>query len=1280
MIKRKIPFLLCSAALGLLLIGCSKKTTKKDTTKKPNVTTGSKTTDNTTTKKTTQKQTTTKETTTENKVLCTGFKVFLRGEEYSSENNSLDYFFGEDYFKDIVVKAIYDDGTTKKVTNYTIDTTINEKTGVGDYTAVIKYLDFDGVTINVTIKASEGSVTNFKVANKIYDGKKPVVNYETNSDGEVTIQYKNYAALDETYTNEAPTAVGAYNCRIEISATENCSAVSETCTFIITKKGIKPLESGEYDDKVYQNIATGSELELDIPGFDSNFMKLLKYDNEAEDYVEVNSLKATTGNTLFRIALKDDNTYFEGSDESVRYLDYSWQILDPTSFITKIVYKDKEISLQELIDTPLEIGSSVSFTTVSGYSAYLADYYNYSMSAVQEGKYMYVLIKQGSNIIYRHELKKACSCLDTVTINGTVYAVGSEDIYYYTSSEEKEIKLVFSEAKADFLLETGGYDRLENPTEYTVKNANKRLQLWRVIDEGSSQKICNIYIVAEDPIKSMSAIKYDIKTGNIFTQAVNFDGDYYTVYGSDNTFDLGLDISLNEGYEDCTVRILDRDTQKEFDFKNIKEYVGEYIYYVVEISRGGKVIDKKNVESRFNVIKLNGSETYFYNRGTACSMLRESLDSENKLDVNFSLFNEGVSAYLYLEGEDHAKRTYTQEGVYLEHLCYAAEIYGEYYRFNLECIVIVNMDSRDIGRFQLTYHEEYNPSSNYLTTIYNAHDYSHHGYNAFYNDLESYSIDHINVSSDLRLDESQYTITSAELINDEEKKITYFKVIVNRDSTTKTIYLFVGTDSTLTYSLDIEKNRFRGYDAYGNYTVYQVENDTINITNATCGSYYYVDFVSKAKITIISPDNKTKDLGTDDEIYDLTFDEEGTYYLEVENSKGKKTYTINVSGDFRDLCDISIGNDPNRTVLYYRTYNDNNLSISSKTSTIKGYLGDVISLIRNGKATLNVDGLLVDRAYTDIDLTNKITGDNVTLDVLYDEENKPYVVIYADVAMFEEDGMTTLVIYLCEKPKADLALIFGDSEYQIGNDDDPLDLTEMSWFGYYLSVNEPYNTFTLSVNKVYDDYTNALVFLPFMSESGFTSCSIGYLEQNEYVYRVTNAETLTLTASLSKDYYYPYTVLVLPQGTTDEDILGDLNYFSFILDKPAYIFDITVGKNDYYATVSTNMNNGEPMFDTNASDIETEDNAYSDLVFYLGKEEKKNIIANRYKFMITSELGIAGSLYTMDDSVLCPQDGEVELPVQEDDGVYYVQFYYDADYIDCGSAVITLILDDEPAE
>ena len=121
--------------------------------------------------------------------------------------------------------------------------------------------------LNVIVQKAESSVTNISSLDKTYDGSAvSSPTYNVVGDGTVTVEYKAKDAEDNAYTTVAPKDAGKYVVRVNVAATENYNATSETANFEIAKKSVTVTATAP--DKVYDgtNDVDESAIVLEFSG------------------------------------------------------------------------------------------------------------------------------------------------------------------------------------------------------------------------------------------------------------------------------------------------------------------------------------------------------------------------------------------------------------------------------------------------------------------------------------------------------------------------------------------------------------------------------------------------------------------------------------------------------------------------------------------------------------------------------------------------------------------------------------------------------------------------------------------------------------------------------------------------------------------------------------------------------------------------------------------------------------------------------------------------------
>ena len=104
------------------------------------------------------------------------------------------------------------------------------------------YVEADGnqapsiISVDVNISKADGSISNISDISKVYDGVAvSAPTFESNGNGDVTVEYKAKGEDDSEYTNEAPVNVGEYVVRITVGDGTNHKMTSETASFSISR-------------------------------------------------------------------------------------------------------------------------------------------------------------------------------------------------------------------------------------------------------------------------------------------------------------------------------------------------------------------------------------------------------------------------------------------------------------------------------------------------------------------------------------------------------------------------------------------------------------------------------------------------------------------------------------------------------------------------------------------------------------------------------------------------------------------------------------------------------------------------------------------------------------------------------------------------------------------------------------------------------------------------------------------------------------------------------------
>ncbi len=1207
-------------------------------------------------------------------------KVYVDDEEYSSTNNTIEFNYGDEYniSDHLTVKEVGTvTGTETTITDFSVATELQATSNSGTYSALVKYGDYEDTELTIVVNKVDSKINSFEAKSKVYDAKDVVVNYSTNNDANVKLYYKLDGAEDSTYTDVAPKTAGYYVCKIEVEADDNYNATSDTCEFYILKKPVKtPLS--EWEDGKITSFSTGSEQTLNITDFNSSIMSIYGKDSDDKYTVKLENVKNTLGLKEFKIKLTDENYYFEDTNEDLE-CDYDWNIID-SNIITSVTYDGQPMTFAEFIAMEYYMPVYVSFTTIDGYSAYITDDKGYGQYSIDEFEYRYFVIKYGTTELCHIKLSVGTTCLEAVKINGERYSV-AENVYYYIKDTDEKIEIEFINPTSAFSYSSDTpYGVGQNPTDNLVlTKGNHWVQLQKSRGSNSYSIFCDIYIIDDDPIESLNVIRYSIARDELFVESVEADSRGTFSTNSNMDFAVGLDVELKEEYKDCTVRVLNRDSGGDADFVQFwqNNYNGNnysiWSYVLIEIVKDNKVIYSTQVTIENDYLPIKDSYA-INNRGVVEAALLVS-NSERK--AAFELEGSNPGGTLLVNGEEITSKTYEVDGIYREKITYTKELYGQVFSLEFYLNVIVSEDSHDFGTISCKFDQSAQYTNN--TASIREYDYS----NVFNNYFYLYSIEHFDKTK-VTTDKSGYSVTDAQLVNDDTLGVTYMFVTINDGTADHILYLLVETNNSMGSSLAVKGNGLRYYSsAYGRYNISFDEKDTAYAIDTYPSDYMSIEFASYLYINVTYPSGVKKDFGYTYQLSFFTFSEVGTYEIEVTNrfNQTKKYYIV--IEDFSDMINITVGD----TVLYDHSSKDTSFKSDNETYTIFAYAGkDSDSLIVDGKVEIILSGLISRNAYYDKKLNNKITSERVTLDVVKDDKDIYNAYFYC----MRDEIIATIKLIFKEEPKSPVVITIGDDTYDLGSEESSGDLisTPMGG-GMMLVIDNPDDEVYIKGTKVYDDYSYSLIIIP-QGGSGFSNTStLAELETLGILTRITDPDTLTAKVNYNIPIMsYGY---IVPEGTPGTATMYSLlssQDDTFMIYKSNYFYKIQIGEKELYAgaiiadLMSIFM--GGPSYETNADDSETNSRGtFTELTYYIGLDELDNITTNNtYVIKFKSVFDDKQNnklIYFYSDADhyygLALENGQIELEVKENArGKKYVEFYYDLSTSSVGSAKVTLFL------
>ena len=749
-----------------------------------------------------------------------------------------------------------------------------------------------------------------------------------------------------------------------------------------------------------------------------------------------------------------------------------------------------------------------------------------------------------------------------------------------------------------------------------------------------------------NPIKSITAVRYNMIDNILCGEEIkeNYMGMYDT--RSNNDFLVDFVVELNEGYEDCEIRLTDREYGgypnfvKYMQNPNNTGYSCNYV--ILDVIKDGVIIKSLTICIENSPIQLDGViEDSFANRGRYESVI---LSSDG--NVEFKLAGTNPSGTILVNGSDTKTKTYDNPGVYKELITYKQEVLGVEYSVDFNCIVLVSLDTQDFGKFECNYGN----NNSYVSNIYDDKS------NCFDGAFDYSSIINFDVST-FEVSNVNYSISNVTLINDEELEVTYFEVTLNDGASDYVLYLLIPTDKSVNLSLDITDNVLMLDNILGTEKIEFDEYNHAHINNASKNDMISISFESKVTIEITNPKNKVENKGSMSSLDNYELSQSGLYIIKITNSKGLSEYYYIEVDEFKDPLSISVGD-------VDLIYSQNKSDFDTNDGIImEGFLGkDKIDLIENNKIKVNISGLLALYAYDED--KNKI-DDEAYLNVIEDSIGVKYAQLFIDLPNY----MYNFIIYFDDKPIGPVSLVVGNNIFDLGDGDTSFgDIIQSPFGGNTLLLDDFSNELYLKGKEVYDDYSYSLIILDYYVFGSFNfqdDMPLSTLEENGYLYRITDQESLTKKINkklgcMSYGYIFPYGT---PLNATLNDYVTGLNDM-FKICKNNYIFEIEIGNKTLYASVSFDdymsvvMN--DPELDDNAYSCEYNGKKYSELVFILPYEEKDNIENGVYAVKIKSGYYLNNFYYDSNcSSSLDPLDSEHSFIVSTDSqNQKYISIYY----------------------
>ena len=1203
-----------------------------------------------------------------------------------TDGETLDFCCGDDYLKLISSTLVVNDVTSEVavVTDYNVETDLIATSRVGDYTYKIKCIATNGtvvsneITINIKVSKGIASAT-FDIQPKVYDGKEIDINYTVSVNTTATPYFKLDGESDDKYTTDIPYKQGNYICKLE----SDDYVISDTAKIVILARYIDALyyDVGEinfpYGFHEFMGIKSNKTQTLVPNGFDEYYMELYQLGEHGFEKVEFLTAAPETDMVYFKVVLKDESVRFNYFLDTVREVEYGWELFDietkiPTYKISSTSYIISEFGL---LNDEEVLSGDYTFNCIDGYSAYFCDSKGVKFNYIDDTKdSVYFVIEENDEIKFVKRVKVKSNYLEKVVINGNEFPATNEDIYYYSPRDVENIEIEFVGSTPNLRYEidksyvTSG-QVIPSDGKVVLTPENHTVTLAYTTMFGGCTNLFYIIVMMDSPIKYIDVIRYKPSENNLRDDCIIDNGDYLLTSFSKNDFAIGMNVTLKDSFTDCDVKLVDRENGGDADFVKAFNSNIENYYVTIQVLKDGKEIYSTDVCCNNAPIVLDGAARVV-NMGIVGNLLNV------EETANFTISKARDVSTILVNGEELSSKSYDDYGVNMEEITAIFDLYGRKYIRQFYCYVVVSKLAKNFAELSCQCPQE--NSSPYDTT--NRSRYDGEFYNAFDEIFSSYSIDKFDKTT-LDIDDTRYSIVHSDILTDITNEITFIEITLSDGVEDSTLYIFVQTDRSLSNSLDVVDNEIRVRSTYYGTLQYAFDDENeITIENASEKDVYMISFEAPVKINITGPNNYYASY-VDRTSITASFEESGAYEIIAINKKSEvKNYKLNIT--IKEAIIISIGD----TVLGYYSISDQKNFYFENTTKLVSYLGEANrSIIENNKATLNIGGALASISYFDSSFTEHIPGENTTFDVLYDDNNIPYVRYYTR----SQSSTITIELYFANKPVSDVTMIIGDREYGFGTQgfNGDVMVAYMPFEIRYIQVKERTKTIKFTAKNYYDDYSYAVAIYEDDSLV-YQTKTIKELDDDERIIRITDSNTLSVEIpNFLGDYCCLY---ILPFGTTGDTKICNLENEVVIIDlyMPAIIFDISVGNENYYASLFSGFFTSRLTTQDNANSrqINDVDHSYELLDYYIGKDEQNNITSsNTYALNIFSScMNFIDNLYTdssEQQKLYLNSNDELELEVNEYglNSMKYVQFYYDLTSEKLGAATVRIFLDSEPS-
>ena len=1123
--------------------------------------------------------------------------------------------------------------------------------------------------IEWTIKKGDAKIISITNPTKTFDGNAVELDYETNFACDAEILYKKKGDDDSLYSNVAPVDAGEYTAKIVIADTDNYNGTTQTIDFKIRKLSF---ETPHFDNAnniaVYKTDTTYNVLDYFI-GFDSEYMEL-------DSNFETATSQSEAGKYSYKAKVKDE---YISNVEILNNEVSNWVIQgDFASYVASATIDDVEVDDLSIFDTieTLEPYSVYKFVLKDGFDAYIdgdLDTYTIELHPRYNETNFRIVTEGGSADDAVFVRKWFCSYygMDYLTVNGKKYQIAKFNYNYGQSNYIEYVK------NSDNTIKIGFYDLDDENIkvyynkdyqEYVFKNGEEK-----IIDLGKSDDLTvtvtwpghegfDIKFREKNAIKAFDLTLYDLETHEISNVEVAYDEKANTYHYNDddlNKICIGIDAIFNDEYNDATYALYD-DKNNLFTFDTLQGYY----YLTVRCQKDD--LKLRDITLYLNVGKKVLEKELFYET-IHNSFVAYTSNNQVTLPNHF-----GYS--LYIDGVESNDRIINEssKGIFEHIIEYKHTIDGKEFVYKAKIFVVNSDNIFDYASEAGFSYKEYGSTYNAFVTdddedIINIVDRYESVNVRNLRDYDSPFAECINGYT-LNSEKSTYGFTDLT----KKDSLFYIKYVFEKDGNEKEVYVFVDYYGDVKNDTSIIDEVIQvSYQGSMISEEFEIVDDIVNITTPREKgkiSFYLNDIENKFEL--IDSNGISKQLSSSYstklvESQDLVAD---TYTLRITTDAGVvRNITINLVATTK-MFGISRALDTEGYELFVGVDGSNmkiNLDDFGMTESVVGYFGDDKYIV-DDTIDINITGMAINALYKDYFLTKPVK-ENDTLDVYYDDNNKAYITLYMSAF-----GKAEIKMYLCEKEKPEKYISFGKEFYEI-NLDGTTNIGELLGRGeereYFLNTNDYYSSFTLTLSKVYDDYSYVVFNGSFYDLFDYNTFEEAF--EAGVAYKVTDSTTLSVEVPLYSNEFF-----IFSEGTTEFDrnkaisiTIQNINIFEFEINGKTYYEHYKSQIDSYNGTEETNADYnyayyGEPLSES--------------LLFVIGEAERANVKDGKYKIKVNP--GITSSIYVgfLDNKIDLKPDENGMIELEYDDEYKECEFYIDVNMGDGRQSIrISLIFENE---